>query len=582
MPSVQQQEASQGPLPLGPRKRPSTVIHLPVIHFTALGYGAMLGGGILLMIALAIKSAYQQRPKETPDVFGDARFMNERELKRSGLLVSRQRPGADGVYIGAWKDSKGRTQYLRDVSNRHVLICGPTRSGKSVSCILPTLLEYRGATIVNDIKGELLAQTGAWRKAHIGPVIRWEPGALSGSAAWNPLLNVRLATPYEIADAHNIGLMLIDIRGHGLDRLDHWQKAAVPLLAGLILYELYAARELTAALAEAITLEEDSCPWLHPDDRRPTPVIAASLGDVALRFSDPNHDADADLFEDMRNNAYNNGRPHPFIAAEGAAQINRSDRERSGVTSTLRTFLTLFYDPIVSANTSVSDFRLSDISDLAQPLNIFIVTLPNDSVRLRPLVRLFLTMALRSLMAAPLIYVHGQPRSPHRHETLFVGDELPELGKLEEVETSLAKCASWGIKFLMGIQDVTQLNGIYGLGHSILANTHTKVFFPTGDLSTAKMLSESTGTKTEQTPHTTIMGRRLGFMGQVTKNIQATSRPLMTPGEILTMKGAVKDEDDRIIEPGRMLLLITGERPLETDQLLFFEDPTFLARSQGI
>jgi len=528
------------------------MIHLPVIHFTAFGYAAMLVVGILLMIALAVKSAYQQRPKEIPDVYGDARFMNEQELKRSALLVSRQRPGADGVYIGAWKDGKGRTQYLRDVSNRHVMICGPTRSGKSVSCILPTLLEYRGATIVNDIKGELLAQTGPWRAINVGPVIRWEPGALTGSASWNPLLDVRLRTPHEIADAQNIGLMLIDIRGHGLDRLDHWGKAAVPLLSALVLYELY--------------------------DAQNTGRIA-SLGDVAERFSDPNNDDDDNLFQDMRNNRYINGAPHSFIAAEGAAQIKRSDRERSGVTSTLRTFLTLFYDPIVSANTSASDFRLTDIADLEQPLNIYIVTLPNDSVRLRPLVRLFLTMALRSLMAPPLIYVDGQPRSPHRHNSLIVGDELPDLGKLEEVETSLAKVASWGVKFLMGIQDVTQLNGIYGLDHSILANTHTKAFFPTGDLSTAKMLSESTGTKTEQTPHTTIMGRRIGFLGQVTKTIQATPRALMTPGEILTMKGAIKDEDDRIVEAGDMLILITGERPLKTSQMLFFEDPTFLARS---
>ena len=87
-------------------------------------------------------------------------------------------------------------------------------------------------------------------------------------------------------------------------------------------------------------------------------------------------------------------------------------------------------------------------------------------------------------------------------------DEFPNLGKLEEIEMALAKCASWGVKFLLAVQDITQLNGIYGLGHSIIANTHTRAYFPTNDLATAKTLSESTGTMTAQTPHTTIMGRR--------------------------------------------------------------------------
>lgn len=521
-------------------------LSLPVIQ-----YGGLFIAAIGVTIGLAAKTAYQRRPKETPDVYGSARFMNEAELKQSGLLMSGQPHDSDGVYLGAWKDKHGRLQYLRDISNGHVLICGPTRTGKSVSCILPTLFSWCGSAIVHDEKGELYAQTAAWRSKHIGPVIRWEPGATTNTVSWNPLSEVRLGTPYEVADALNISLMLIDARGHGLDRLDHWNKANIPLLAGCFLHELYLAR------AEQRT---------------------ASFADIAAWFANPTGKAD-DLWEEMRDNTHDGGNPHLFVASAGRSQIDRSDRERSSVTSTLLTYLTLFFDDIVAANTSDADFVLPGLADGDAPITIYVTALPNDTVRLRPLIRLFMTMALRTLMAPPLAYVDGRPASPHRHQTLMLCDEFPSLGKLEEVETDLARGAGWGIKFLLVVQDITQLNGIYGLGHSVIANTQTRAYFPTNDLATAEALSKSTGTTTMQTPHTTIMGRRLGFLGQVTRTIQPTARPLMTPGEILAMKAPVKDAAGRILEPGDMLIFVMGHRPLQAQQLLYFADPDFQARA---
>lgn len=507
---------------------------------------------IAATFGVAIKSAYDRRPKETPNVFGDARFMNDGELRRAGLLVSRQPADADGVYIGGWRDSKGGLHYLRDISNGHVLICGPTRSGKGVSCILPTLLSWRGSAIINDEKGELWEQTAHWRKKHIGPVIKWEPGSQIDTSGWNALAEVRLSTPHEIGDSQNIALMLIDVRGHGLDRLDHWQKAATPVLAGCVLHELYLARSA----------------------RR-----SPSLPNVASWFSDPSTTTD-NLWEEMRDNSHLDGAPHPVVVAAGRSQLDRSDRERSGVTSTLLTHLTLFYDDIVATNTTESDFLLSDLADGEAPVSVYVTTSPNDSVRLRPLVRLFLTMAMRALMSPKLSYVNGRPISPHRYQTLLALDEFVSCGKLEEVETDLARAAGWGVKFLLAVQDITQLNGIYGLGHSIIANTHTRTFFPTNDLGTAKTLSESTGTMTANTPHTTIMGRRFGFMGQVTKSIQPTAKPLLTPGQILAMRAPVKDEAGRILEAGDMLLFLMGHRPLMAEQMLVFQDPEFAARLQ--
>lgn len=508
--------------------------------------------GLACASALAIKTAYQRRPKPNKDTFGSARFMTEAEAKQSGLWASTQPPDADGVYIGGWKDRRGTIHYLRDISNGHVLICGPTRSGKGISCILPTLLSWRGSALVNDEKGELWAQTAPWRARHAGRVIKWEPGAANGSASWNPLAEIRLLTPHEVADAQNIALMLIDVHGSGLDRLDHWQKAAFQILSGCVLHECYTARAAGRN---------------------------ASLADLASRFADPGSKPSA-LFEAMRDNTHRNGSPHSMVAAAGRAQLDRSEREQSGVTSTLLTHLMLFADEIVCANTSISDFKLDDLADGEKPTSIFVITRSADAIRLRPLVRLFLTMAAKHLMHPELAYKDGQPVSPHRHKTLVLLDEFPALGKLDEIESALARCASWGIKFLIAIQDLSQLTGIYGQAQSIIANTHIRAFFPTNDLATAKLLSESTGTRTEPTPHITVMGRRFGILSQVTKSIHETSRPLLTPGEILTMRPAVKDKDGRITRGGEMLIFAMGQPPMRAVQLLYFEDPEFVRRAQ--
>jgi type IV secretion system protein VirD4 len=50
---------------------------------------------------------------------------------------------AEGVYVGGWWDGRKKTHYyLRHNRLEHVLCFAPTRSGKGVGLILPTLLSW--------------------------------------------------------------------------------------------------------------------------------------------------------------------------------------------------------------------------------------------------------------------------------------------------------------------------------------------------------------------------------------------------------------------------------------------------------
>ena len=84
-----------------------------------------------------------------------------------------------------------------DAGPEHVLTYAPTRSGKGVGLVIPTLLSWNHSTVVADLKGELWALTAGWRKQHAGQtVMRFEPASSRGSVRWNPLDEIRLGTDY--------------------------------------------------------------------------------------------------------------------------------------------------------------------------------------------------------------------------------------------------------------------------------------------------------------------------------------------------------------------------------------------------
>jgi type IV secretion system protein VirD4 len=55
-----------------------------------------------------------------------------------------------------------------------VLCFAPTRSGKGVGLVVPTLLTWPGSAIVHDIKGENWTLTAGWR-ARFGRVLLLDP-----------------------------------------------------------------------------------------------------------------------------------------------------------------------------------------------------------------------------------------------------------------------------------------------------------------------------------------------------------------------------------------------------------------------
>jgi type IV secretion system protein VirD4 len=506
-----------------------------------------LAAGVTAAAVLAWQTARRRRARPNQNLHGDARFMTEAEIRRTGLLG-----GNGGVYLAGWRDWRSRTHYLRDDSNGHIAIFGPTRSGKSSAAIM-TLLSWPESLIAIDEKRELWELSAGWRNRHANNrVYRWEPAAQTGSAAFNFLDQVRLDTVFDIADAQNIAQCLIDYRGHGIDALDHWQKASLSLLAGTILHVLYRERAT---------------------GRR------ASLADVAAALNGNDGDT-ADLWESMRDNKHKEGgQPHLFVSGAGRSQIERSERERSGVLSSLNTYLMLFADPIVKSNTDHSDFSLADLADADQPVSVYIVTLGTDKERLRPLVRLFLTMATRHLMSAELKFADGRPVPPHKHQLHLMLEELPSIGRMELVEAVLARGAGFQIKATIICQSHEQLVAVYGQANSIIANCATRIIFGANDQPTAKWVSDLCGQTTAYAEHVMESGRRIGIIRNFTRTYQEVARPLLLPDQVLTLRKATFDAKGNITAPGETIVLLAGQRPIKAEQIFYWQHDEFKRRA---
>jgi type IV secretion system protein VirD4 len=195
------------------------------------GYIAAAGGVAAVAVATTM-SILRAREAKRVTTYGSARWAETREIRDAGLL------GDDGVLLGRW-----RKDYLRHNGPEHVLCFAPTRSGKGVGLVVPTLLTWPGSAIVHDIKGENWTLTAGWR-ARFGRALLFDP-TNAQSAAYNPLLEVRRGE-WEVRDVQNIADVLVDPEG-ALEKRNHWEKTSHALLVGTILHVLYAEPDKTLA-----------------------------------------------------------------------------------------------------------------------------------------------------------------------------------------------------------------------------------------------------------------------------------------------------------------------------------------------
>ncbi|WP_420177233.1 conjugal transfer protein TraG [Kerstersia gyiorum] len=483
--------------------------------------GAIAGGSGLLAVVVAIAmSVWRSRQSRMVTTYGSARWAEADDIRKAGLT----QPA--GVFLG-----KYRNEYLRHEGPEHVLTFAPTRSGKGVGLVVPTLLSWPASAVIHDIKGENWQITAGWR-SRFSHCLLFNPTDAK-SAAYNPLLEVRRGA-HEVRDVQNIADILVDPEG-ALEKRNHWEKTSHALLVGAILHVLYAGEDKT-------------------------------LRGVANFLSDPASPFELTLHRMMTTKHLGNdgdGRPHPVVASAAREVLNKSDNERSGVLSTAMSFLGLYRDPTVAEVTSRCDWRIADLIASEHPVSLYLVVPPSDISRTKPLIRLILNQIGRRLTES----LDGSDGIERRHKLLLMLDEFPALGRLDFFETALAFMAGYGIRSFLIAQSLNQIDKAYGQNHSILDNCHVRVTFATNDERTAKRISETLGTATELRAQRNYAGHRLApWLGHLMVSRQETARPLLTPGEVMQLP------------PDEAVVMVSSLPPIKTKKLRYYADANFKQR----
>ncbi|MGV7120505.1 conjugal transfer protein TraG [Sphingopyxis sp. 550A] len=480
--------------------------YAPAIFETG-AFIAASGGVISIIVAIGM-SVWRARELKNAETYGSARWASVTEVRTAGLL------GDNGVVLG-----KLGIHYLRHDGPEHVLCFAPTRSGKGVGLVVPSLLTWPASAIVHDIKGENWTLTAGFRARH-GRVLLFDPTNVE-SAAYNPLLEVRRGQ-WEVRDVQNVADVLVDPEG-SLEKRNHWEKTSHALLVGAILHVLYA----------------------EPDK---------TLAGVAAFLSDPSRTIEQTLAAMMATPHLGEAGVHPVVASTARELLNKSENERSGVLSTAMSFLGLYRDPVVAQVTRACHWRIADLVEGERPATLYLVVPPSDISRTKPLIRLVLNQIGRRL-------TEELNPSGKRHRVLLMLDEFPALGRLDFFESALAFMAGYGLKSFLIAQSLNQIERAYGPNNAILDNCHVRVSFATNDERTAKRVSDALGTATEMRAMKNYAGHRLSpWLGHLMVSRSETARQLLTPGEVMQLP-----PDDEIV-------MVAGVHPIRAKKARYFQD----------
>ena len=453
-------------------------------------------GGLALLPLLGGAAALARGRHNGQTTHGSARWSTAKEVRQAGLYAER------GVVLGKYQG-----WVLRHDGPEHVLLCGPSRSGKGISTIIPTLLHsWHESVLVLDPKdGENYDVTAAQRRKQT-QVYAFTP-CRPPQTCINVLDTIRLGTPQEVGDATLIAQSLTapaKMQGEGSTGV-HFRELAALLLTAAILHVCVTSRRKSLAGVWHFLTQQHG-----------------SLGDALQTMVQTAHTAP--------------GVQAAIVSMTRAIQNITGDRELSSVWSTAIRPLVLYADPLVAASTDRSDLDLLTLQYGKYPVSLYLIApSPMALDRLHPLYRVILDVCMTRLMERKV-------RSWH-YRLLNCLDELPWYGYCRAVDKGIAVQAGYGQKDLLVAQDLDALLEVYGAHTAIFGNCHVKVWHaPDNDL-TAKRISENLlGRSTVDTVGTS---QSSGLMGRRSVSTHAVARPLLTTDEVMALPA-----DQEIVQVG--------------------------------
>lgn len=404
-----------------------------------------------------------------PHAYGEGRYATRADLKKMRLT------GTIGPILGR---SRGRLRgrLLRPMQPRHTLVVAPNRTGKTRGIVIPSIVDYPGSVVTLDVKGELLDLTAKARQAK-GPVYVLDWANPDSPNSWSPLgRKVLPENPLELE--RHVERVAATFFPPTSGQEKYWADTARRNAAALMLYEAYRARDrdqdasIAAITEELAALRSGENDNENEDESKDEKDPKDPFGDHMLRLA-----AAAEV----------HGYPRR-ITQDLTIFANTSYRERSTHVNSLMTGLQLFRLDAVAKATSSSDFSFDELR--RKPCTVYIRYPAQDAQAFGHITAVFLT----SLFAAAL------DRDPDKDTLpiLIALDEFASLPKINLFSDIVAKGAGQGVQLLPVIQDIAQVEEVYGRTgvDNLFTNSSYIVAMAQNNDATAKKLSTLVGNRT--------------------------------------------------------------------------------------
>lgn len=432
---------------------------------------------------------------------GTSRWQDKHEMDESSSVWFTDKPPHKSGFIFGMEKSKHKEKVWLNKDDVHTLLIGATRSGKSRKLFLPTIwgmAKAEESMIIGDPKGELFISAKPYLESEGYNVISLNLREPSKGNQWNILDSVNRAI-----DQNNIPR----------------------------------AAELAWNIAHTITNQSPSATtepiWKNGEESTIAALILLSTMDTEFKFQ--RHMTTAYYLLSEFGQSLEDGTiplleyihtlstRHPAKSAFATASI-APYKTRASFFTTALSDLRLFSDPNIADMTSKQDHIIEDIG--IKKTAVFLI-IPDEISTRNVLATLYIDQVYQSLVE--LANKEGG-RIPRRVNILL--DEFGNLPPIPDFDTKLTVAGGRGIRFNLGVQDISQIKKLYKDKHqTITGNCHNWIYLKTADVQTAKLISEKTGKYTVETENSSSSTQSKGH--SLSHGVGLTGRPLLLPDEIL-------------------------------------------------
>lgn len=477
----------------------------------------------------------------------------------------------------------------------------PTRSGKGVSTIITTCINYgvpywaydkkqhrkvikgRGSMVIFDPKGENYDATAGWRSKFsiVVPfrplgnrplpadgktltktdIEKWKEENRTEdnpnpkpewTAHYNPIL--------EIPDNPNTAFAWADMiaeiffgsekgKGGGDETSAYFANKARDIFTAVVLHVRFAP--------------EDIIPWKEKN----MSTVLAFMSEAS------NNGKTGEEVSEEENEGCGEAMCAEMIATDHGSDVinnlirlaaNRSTmqpaKERGSTYSTVFSKISLFQDPLIAEATSYSDFSVDDFINGKNAISLYLIVPYNHIARIAPIFRMLITFMIKKFSDGTTNANSVKLKIP----CLFLLDEFPVLGYFPDIAQNMGILAGYGVTFFIVSQSVNQIVDVYGENHPFLDHCKTKIIYAPGNYKDANMVSQ-------------MIGNRSILLDNKSSNMASLGASNLSSQEISV--SLINADELMKLEFSRCIVLLEGKPPYKGKKVVYYEDPRFKDKS---